>query len=120
MVQKTVKKKTKIIPKLRASGSISVSNLNSKKSECITLTYSIKNVGSLANVKHLAKELDNTSGLDDGAVEVLITAFNTKAETIDMKYKVKNCEDTEDLRTVKEDLDKYLKLKGGQTTLDET
>lgn len=111
----TKKPKPKI---LRGHGHINVSNVNSKNSECITLTYSIKHVGSLKNANELKDELDDLTGEDSNA-SVEITNLGDGEEQYDMKYKVKTCDNEARAREIKSDVDKHLKKKGGQTTLTE-
>jgi len=111
--------KEKPKPKLRGHGHINVSNVNSPNSECITLTYSIKNVGSVTKASQLRKELDDITG-EESKTQVEISNLGDQEETVDMKYKVKTCEHEARAREIKQDVDKFLMKKGGQTTLTET
>ena len=110
----TDKKKPK---KLRTNGSISTSNVNGSN-QCITLTYSIKNVGNLLQARKLVVELDDLHDEAETTAIAEITNFETDEEIIDIKYKVKSCEGEGTAHALKETLDKFLKKKGGQTTLD--
>lgn len=109
------KEKQKI---LKGYGHINVANVNSETSECITLTYAIKHVGSVSKANQLKKELDDISG-EESIASVEITNLGDKDEDVDMKYKVKTCDSEKRAREIKKDLDLYLKKKGGQTTLTE-
>jgi len=105
--------------KLRAIGTISVSNVESPNKECITLTYSIKDVGSISKAKALRGELDNVTG-DESSIGLEVKDAFTSDETWNMSYKIKLCEDEAVARKHKIALDKFLRKKGGQTTLDES
>lgn len=105
--------------KLRAIGTISVSNVESPNKECITLTYTIKNVGSISKAKALRGELDDVTG-EESFVGLEVKDAFTSDETWNMSYKIKLCDDETTARNHKVALDKFLKKKGGQTTLDET
>lgn len=108
----------KIKPKkLRTNGSISVSNVNGSN-QCITLTYSIKNVGNLLQARKLVSELDDLHDEEGVDSSIEMTNFDTDEEIIDLKYKVKSCAGEGTAHDLKETLDKFLKKQGGQTTLD--
>lgn len=112
------KQKTEKTPVLRGHGHINVSNVNSAQSECITFTYSAKNIKTLKEAAEIKKAFDDLSS-QDGGYEVLIENYGTKEETISSKYKLKLCDSEQSARDVKKDLDQYIKKKGGQTTLTE-
>jgi len=103
--------------KLRTNGSISVSNVNGEN-QCITLTYSIKNVGNLLQARKLVSELNDLHSEEGVNANVEIIDLDTDEEIIDLKYKVKSCAGEGTAHDLKETLDKFLKKKGGQTTLD--
>jgi len=102
---------------MKANGHINTSNLLGK-SECITLTYSIKDVGNPTKAKTLKTELDKISG-EESVVNLEMANISTEDEQTDMKYKIKLCDSDKIARDIKLKLDKYLTKKGGQTTLDE-
>jgi hypothetical protein len=109
------KQKTKT---LRGYGHINVSNVNSETSECITLTYAIAHVGTIANATKLKAELDNLHEQEAEAT-VEISKFGDKESDVSMKYKIKTCESEKLARDTKKTIDLHLKKKGGQTTLTE-
>lgn len=105
--------------KLRATGTLSLSNMGSESKQCRTLTYAVKDAGSLTKVKELRNEMDRITELDS-TVEVTIKDFGTSDQEVDFKYKSKECASEPAALLVKKQLDKFLKKKDGQTTLDET
>lgn len=109
-------KKSKQKHKLKGFGHINISNPESL-SECITLTYALKDMGSLANVEKQTKLMDALHG-EDSIVSVEITNFGESDQKIDAKYKLKSCGDDELARDIKKRLDHHVKKIGGQTTLD--
>lgn len=116
---KEKKIKTQKTPVLMGHGHINVSNVNSAKSECITFTYSTKNIPSLEDAKKLKKAYDDISGESESGYEILIENAESKEQKISSKYKIKLCESEQDARDIKKELDGYVKRKGGQTTLTE-
>ena len=109
------KEKTKTI---RGHGHMNVSNVNSEKSECITLTYTISNIGNMKDIPVLEREIEDIVD-QDIHFDLEVKDHNGGDQEIKLKAKVKAC-DSEDLgHEVKELLDKHIKKKGGQTTLDE-
>ena len=103
---------------MKGLGTISCSNVNHPNSQCITLTYTIKDIGKFSDAKPLAKELNGVAS-EEGVVEVTVKDLGTKDEQTDMKWKAKDCTDEAGLHTIKKKLDIFLKKEGGQTTLDE-
>lgn len=103
--------------KLRTNGTISVSNVNGEN-QCITLTYSIKNVGKILDARKLVTELDDLHDEEEISAIVEINEFDTSLEVIDLKYKIKNCAAEPEAHIIKEKFDRFVKKKGGQTTLD--
>jgi len=119
MKMKTKKVKTQKTPVLMGHGHINVSNVNSEKSECITFTYSTKNIPSLEEARKLKKAYDDIAGEEQSGYEILIENAESKEQKISSKYKLKLCESESEARSIKKDLDQYVKKKGGQTTLTE-
>lgn len=106
--------KTKI---LRGHGSLNTSNVNAS-SECITLTYTMKNIKKQSDIPTLEKEIGSLVD-EDVDFDLEIKKHTSPEPEIILKAKVKTCENESRGHEVKETFDKYLKKKGGQTTLDE-
>jgi len=104
---------------VKGHGHINVSNVNSENSQCITLTYSISGLKTLGAASKLVDELDDLHD-EDTTTNLEIQDWGTEEEVLKLKYKTKTCQDEVAAHTVKKILDKHLKKKGGQTTLDET
>ncbi|MCK5600902.1 hypothetical protein KAR91_03475 [Candidatus Pacearchaeota archaeon] len=104
--------------KMKGFGHINISNPESL-SECITLTYALKDMGSLSNVKKQAEAMDKLHD-EDSLVSVEIDNYGDTDQKINAKYKVKSCGDDSIARNIKKKLDKFVKSLGGQTTLDLT
>ena len=103
---------------LRGHGHINVSNVDSEKSECVTMTYSVMNVKSISQASSLKTEMDKKHS-ENSIVILEVTGLDSKDQSIKMKYKVKACGDEAKAREIKGKLDKFLQKKGGQTTLTE-
>lgn len=103
---------------LRGHGHINISNVDSQKSECVTMTYSVMNVKTIAQASTLKKAMDKKHS-EDSVVILEITDLDGKEQAIKMKYKVKACGDEAKARAIKSKLDKFLQKQGGQTTLTE-
>ena len=95
-----------------------MSNVESPNKECITLTYSIKDVGSITKARELAYDLDQLHG-EPSFCDLDIKNVFGKDASVNLSYKLKACEGEAEARTIKMKLDKFLRKKGGQTTLDE-
>lgn len=104
---------------MKGYGHINISNVNSNMSECITLTYSIKDVGNQTKARKLKKELDDLTDADAGSASIAITSIDTEDEKCDMKYQLRTCDSEKKAREYKGVIDKFLSKKGGQTTLDD-
>ena len=89
-------------------------------SECVTLTYSIKDVGNGTKARKLRAELDDLTDGVNGNASVAIVNIDTEEEKTDMKYQLRTCDNEGKAREYKGLIDKYLSKKGGQTTLDDT
>ena len=103
---------------IKAMGTISTSNVNNPNSECITLTYTIQGLKNMKAIGILTGELDGLIGGEESHVDVEIKNLGEEYISYKMKYKVKTCDSEERAHDIKADLDKFLKKKGGQTTLD--
>lgn len=103
---------------VKGHGHINVSNVNSENSQCITFTYSITGLKSMNALGTLVDELDKLHD-EETTANVEIEDWGTDEEVIKLKYKTKTCGDEKAVHTLKKTLDKHLKKKGGQTTLDE-
>lgn len=110
------KQKTKT---LTSHGNLTTSNLNSSISECITLTYDVYNAKTVLEAKQINDELKSLDSSTESTTDIIIHNYGTKDESVQVKYKVKKCGSDEDARETKEKFDKYIKKKGGQTTLTE-
>ena len=103
--------------KMKGFGHINTSNVDSR-SECITLTYSLKDVGTIDDAKNTIKKLDKLHH-NNATCDISIADFGTKDEMLNIKYKIKACEGEGLARDIKSAIDLYLAKHGGQTTLDE-
>jgi sRNA-binding carbon storage regulator CsrA len=110
-----LKAKTK---NLRGRGSMSTSNVNSQ-SECITLTYAVKNIKAPKDIAILEKEISDLIE-EEIIFDLEIKDHSSDQEEIVLKAKVKTCNDEARGHEIKEIFDKFIKKKGGQTTLDES
>jgi hypothetical protein len=108
------KEKTKI---LSGHGSMNTSNVNSN-SECITLTYTVKNIRLQKDILNIEKELEELVD-EDIIFDLEIKGHTSPEPEFVLKAKVKTCNNEERGHEIKEIFDKFLKKKGGQTTLDE-
>ena len=102
---------------LSGHGNLTTSNVNSK-SECITLTYSVKNIKTQKDISSLEAEFRELVE-EDVNFDLEIKNHTSSEPEIVLKAKVKTCDNEERGHEVKEIFDKFLKKKGGQTTLDE-
>lgn len=110
---------TKKLRDSRTNGSIAISNVGSDISECITLTYSMKqHLKSLENINKIISEMDALHD-EESKVTVTTTNYGTEDEDYMLKYQVKSCGNEKAARKIKQDLDLYVQKQGGQTTLDE-
>jgi hypothetical protein len=111
----------KKLKEAHTNGNISVSNVGSSKSECITLTYTLKeNLQSLDNITKVKKDMDALIDSEDSKVTVSISNYgDPDVEDYGMKYQVKSCGNEALARKYKSALDDYVQKQGGQTTLDE-
>ncbi len=105
--------------KLKAIGTIGLSNVGSNTKECRTLTYSVKGAETLLNVRKLVADMDKISGLDESIVDVMLKNLDTTDAEVNFSYKTRECQTEQEARSIKVKLDHFLKKKGGQTTLDE-
>lgn len=101
----------------RSGGHISISNVDGR-AECVTLTYTIKNLANLKQIKQTIREMDELHE-QTSITDVSIPDFDTEDEQFNLKYKIKACNDESLARSIKAKLDKYVGETGGQTTLDE-
>lgn len=102
---------------LKSMGTISTSNVNNPNSECITLTYTITGLEKLAALARLGVELDELHN-EQSTIDVEIKDYGGGDFALKMKYKIKTCQDEKLAHNIKANLDKFLKRRGGQTTLD--
>ncbi len=103
--------------KTKGLGHINISNVDGR-SECITLTYSLRNINNITAAKKIITELDKLHK-ESATTDVIISDFETDEEKFNLKYKIKACEGESYARDIKSKLDAYVAKKGGQTTLDE-
>ena len=108
------KEKTK---KIKGHGNLTTSNVNSN-SECITLTYTVKNIKNQKDIPTLEAEFRELVE-EDVQFDLEIKNHTSSEPEIVLKAKVKTCEDERRGHEVQKAFDKFLKKKGGQTTLDE-
>ncbi len=108
------KEKTK---KIKGHGNLTTSNVNSN-SECITLTYTVKNIKNQKDIPTLEAEFRELVE-EDVNFDLEIKNHTSSEPEIVLKAKVKTCDNEERGHEVKKVFDKFLKKKGGQTTLDE-
>lgn len=113
-----VKPKQQKTKTIRGHGHMNISNVNSEKSQCITLTYSISNIGDMKEIPLLEKDIEK---LTNEAVhfDLEVKDHTGGDQEIKLKAKVKACESEELGHDIKTKFDEYIKKKGGQTTLDE-
>lgn len=104
---------------LKGNGNISVSNVNSMSSECITLTYTIWNFKNKNQVSKIKKDIEDLVD-SEVAFDLGIQDYSGLEEKYKLKVKVKACEKEKLAHTIKEEIDNYIKEAGGQTTLDES
>ena len=95
------------------------SNVNSEKSECITLTYTVSNIGKISDVQKLNEELDALHD-EDSVCDYEVRNFGSPDQEIKLKHKIKTCDSEANGHDIKEKLDQFIKKRGGQTTLDES
>jgi len=104
----------------RTNGIISIPNVGSSKSECISLTYTIReNLLSLENIRKVIEDMDK---LHNEEPKITVTVSNFGDSTVEdfvLKYQVKSCGSESKARQIKDKLDEYVSKQGGQTTLDE-
>lgn len=110
------KQKTKVIT---GHGNLTVSNVNSEVSECITLTYDVYHVPTVDEAKKIKKEFSRLAETDEVDTEAIFHNFDTRDQDIQLKFKVKKCGSEKEARNAKTRLDKFVKRQGGQTTLTE-
>ena len=106
--------------KLKGNGHINVSNVNSINSECILLTYTVWNFKNQKQVTEIKKGLLDIIDEDDVSFDLEVKDWTGEEEKQKLKIKVKSCNDEKRAHVIKQDLDKFIKTKGGQTTLDES
>lgn len=103
---------------LKANGHINIPNVNSTN-ECIGLTYTIRNVEDLKQIKNIQQRLDEVTKVES-FVNFEVSKYGTDEEAIVMKYKVKACGSDKKARSLKATCDQLLQKLGGQTVLDPT
>lgn len=104
--------------RITGHGNITVSNVGSEKSECITLTYTTFHVKTIENAEKLTADFKRKTA-EDLTTDVTITNFGTKDQDVKTSHKFKTCGSEEQAREIKEKCDKHIQKLGGQTTLTE-
>lgn len=103
---------------LRGNGNINVSNVNSKNSECVTLTYTMRNIRSERQLVEIKNTIYNA--IDDPITFDRETKnWDEDNEELILKVKIKACDNEKKAHGFKKILDGIVQIKGGQTTLDE-
>lgn len=104
--------------RITGHGNLTVSNVGSENSECITLTYTTFHVKTIENAEKLTADFKRKTGAELAA-DVTLTNFGTKEQDVKTSHKFKTCGSTEEAREIKEKCDKHIQKLGGQTTLTE-
>ncbi len=103
---------------LKGNGSISVSNVNAANSECITLTYTMRNFKSQKQVQDVRNAIYDLIK-DPIIFDLVVQNWNEEEEELILKAKVKACGNERKAHNIKKIIDEYISKKGGQTTLDQ-
>lgn len=100
-----------------AKGTVSISNLGSKTTECINLSYTLNSqLKSLSNITKIIDEMDALHDIESDTT-VTIKHFDTDETEFVVKYKIMSCGSEAKARTIKNLLDQYVQKLGGQTVL---
>ena len=103
---------------LKGNGHINVSNVNAVDSECITLTYTMRNFKSQRQVEEVKNSIYDLIK-DPVTFDMEIKNWNEEEELLILKAKVRACGNERKAHTIKKQIDEYISKKGGQTTLDQ-
>lgn len=103
---------------LKGNGSISVSNVNAENSECITLTYTMRNFKSEKQVQEVKNSIYDFVK-DPVTFDLTVKNWNEDEEQLILKAKIRACGNERKAHNIKKQIDEYIHKKGGQTTLDQ-
>lgn len=103
---------------LKGNGHINVSNVNAVDSECITLTYTMRNFKSQKHVTEVRNAIFDLVK-DPIMFDLEVKNWNEDEEQLILKAKVRACGNEKKAHTIKKQIDEYISKKGGQTTLDQ-
>lgn len=103
---------------LKGNGHINVSNVNAVDSECITLTYTMRNFKSQKQVQDVRNSIYDLIK-DPIIFDLEVKNWNEENEQLILKAKVKSCGNERKAHNIKKLIDEYISKKGGQTTLDQ-
>jgi len=105
---------------IKGNGHINTSNVNALNSECITLTYTVWQFKNPKQVTAIQKGISDIVSADDVTFALEISDYQGLEEKYKLKASIKSCNKEKQAHDIKEKIDKYIKAKGGQTTLDES
>jgi len=105
---------------VKGNGHINVTNVNSKNSQCIFLTYTLWGIENVEQAKTLTNKITDLVPDVEMKFDLQQSDWRGDNEKTTLKIKIKDCRNEKKAHIYKEKIDEYIKKIGGQTTLDET